>query len=153
MDSFGEAHYRPHPALVKALDVLFIIHADHELNCSTAAMRHLASTRLDVCTSIAGAGMALFGGLHGGASEAVVSQLEAIGTVENIDSFLEDVKAKRRLLMGFGHRVYRNYDPRAKILKKYADRVFDGSSFNSVFVAAAHGLTSTFGTQWLAAMA
>uniref|UniRef100_A0A7S1TGL8 Citrate synthase n=1 Tax=Compsopogon caeruleus TaxID=31354 RepID=A0A7S1TGL8_9RHOD len=123
MDAMGEPDYRPHPELVKALDVLFIIHADHELNCSTSAVRHLASTRLDLYTAMAGGASALFGGLHGGASEAVVRQLEYIEHVDRIDQFLDDVKAKKRLLMGFGHRIYRNYDPRAKILKKYADRI------------------------------
>eukprot|EP00744_Colponema_vietnamica_P000437 GILI01000789.1.p1 GENE.GILI01000789.1~~GILI01000789.1.p1 ORF type:complete len:500 (-),score=163.57 GILI01000789.1:280-1779(-) len=124
MDRLAETDYRPHPALVRALDVLFILHAEHELNCSTSAVRHLASSEVDVYTSIAGAAAALYGPRHGGANEAVLRMLEAIGTKENIPKFIEDVKNKKRKLMGFGHRVYKNYDPRAKIVRKVADDVF-----------------------------
>lgn len=125
MDRLSEYDYRPNPVLAKALDILFIIHAEHELNCSTSAMRHLASTMVDPYTAVAGACGALYGPLHGGANEAVLRMLESIGSVDNIDSFLEQVKAKKRRLMGFGHRVYKNYDPRAKILKKVAYEVFE----------------------------
>jgi citrate synthase len=124
MDRLNEADYRPHPKLVKALDVLFILHAEHELNCSTAAMRHLASSEVDVYTCIAGASAALYGRKHGGANEAVLRMLEEIGSVANISAFLEKVKAGKGRLMGFGHRVYKNYDPRAKIVKRIADDVF-----------------------------
>lgn len=124
LDRLSEPDYRPSPAIAKALDVLFIVHADHELNCSTAAMRHLTSTRVDPYTAVAGAAGALYGPLHGGASEAVVRMLEEIGSVDKIDEFLSGVKSKSRRLMGFGHRIYKNYDPRAKILKEYAEKVF-----------------------------
>jgi citrate synthase len=106
------------------LDVLFILHADHELNCSTAAMRHLASSGVDVYTCIAGSAAALYGPLHGGANEAVLRMLESIGSVDNIPSFIEKVKNKKVKLMGFGHRVYKNYDPRARIIQKLAEEVF-----------------------------
>lgn len=124
LDKLGPAKYKPHPVLVKAMDILFILHAEHELNCSTAAVRHLASSGVDVYTVIAGASAALYGPSHGGANEAVLRMLEEIGTKENVPKFIEDVKAKKRLLMGFGHRVYKNYDPRAKIIQKVANEVF-----------------------------
>lgn len=124
MDRLNESDYSPHPKLVKALEVLFILHADHELNCSTAAMRHLASAESDVYTCIAGAAAALYGRKHGGANESVLRMLEEIGTIENIPNFISLVKAGKRKLMGFGHRVYKNYDPRARIVKKVADDVF-----------------------------
>lgn len=118
LDRLSENKYKPHPKLVKALDVLFILHAEHELNCSTAAVRHLASSGVDVYTTVAGAAAALYGPKHGGANEAVIRMLESIGDKKNIPQFLEDVKNRKKLLMGFGHRVYKNYDPRAKIIKK-----------------------------------
>jgi citrate synthase len=120
----NDSDYRPHPALVRALDILFILHAEHELNCSTAAIRHMASSQSDVYTSVAGAVTALYGPRHGGANEAVLRMLEEIGDVKNIPAFIEDVKNKKRVLMGFGHRVYKNYDPRATIVKKISDEVF-----------------------------
>lgn len=116
--------YRSHPKLVRALDVLFILHAEHELNCSTAFMRHLASSGVDVYSCIAGAAAALYGPKHGGANEAVLRMLEKIGDKKNIPKFVEDVKNKKELLFGFGHRVYKNYDPRAKIVKQIAEDVF-----------------------------
>eukprot|EP00741_Cyanophora_paradoxa_P003464 tig00000711_g3365.t1 len=116
--------YEPHPVLARALDVLFMLHADHELNCSTAAMRHLASSGVDVYTATAGAVGALYGPLHGGANEAVLRMLAEIGSVEAVPRFVEDVKAKRRLLYGFGHRVYKNYDPRARLVRRTAEEVF-----------------------------
>ena len=125
MDKLNEPNYRPHPKLVKALDILFILHAEHELNCSTAAMRHLASSEVDVYTCVAGAAAALYGRRHGGANEAVLRMLEDIGTIENIPSFIEKVKSGKGRLMGFGHRVYKNYDPRARIVKRVADEIFE----------------------------
>ena len=124
MDKLNDRDYRPHPVLVKALDVLFVLHADHELNCSTAEMRHLASSEVDVYTCISGAAAALYGRRHGGANEAVLRMLENIGSVSNIPEFIEKVKTKQATLMGFGHRVYKNYDPRAKLVRKVADQVF-----------------------------
>jgi len=124
LDKLSHKDYKPHPTLVKALEVLFILHADHELNCSTAAMRHLASSGVDVYTCIAGAASALYGPLHGGANEAVLRMLEKIKTIDNIPKFIEGVKNKKEKLMGFGHRVYKNYDPRARIVKAVADEVF-----------------------------
>ncbi|KAL2915224.1 hypothetical protein HK105_205331 [Polyrhizophydium stewartii] len=118
LDRLSETNYTPHPQLARALDVIFILHADHELNCSTAAMRQMASTGIDPFVCLAGAASALYGPSHGGANEAALKMLQEIGSVENIPAFIADVKAKKRRLMGFGHRVYKSYDPRAKILKK-----------------------------------
>eukprot|EP00762_Andalucia_godoyi_P006335 ANDGO_05912.mRNA.1 Citrate synthase len=125
LDRLSEVEYRPDPRITRAMEILFILHAEHELNCSTAAMRHLASSAVDPYTAVAGAAGALYGPLHGGANEAVLEQLKEIGKPENVNQFLDDVKNKKRKLMGFGHRVYKNYDPRAKILKKVAMDVFD----------------------------
>ncbi|KAI9216229.1 citrate synthase-like protein [Blastocladiella britannica] len=124
MDHLSQPGYRPNPVLAKALDVLFILHADHELNASTAAMRHLGSTLVDPYSAVAGAAAALYGPLHGGANEAVVRMLESIGKPENVSVFLEQVKRKEKKLMGFGHRIYRSYDPRAYIIRKVAYDVF-----------------------------
>lgn len=124
MDKLSDSNYKPHPSLAKALDVLFTLHADHEQNCSTTAMRHLTSSGVDVYTSIAGANAALYGPSHGGANEAVLRMLMKIGDKSNIPSFIADVKAKKVKLMGFGHRVYKNYDPRARIVKQIAEEVF-----------------------------
>jgi citrate synthase len=124
LDKYGPLKYKPHPVIVKALDILFILHAEHELNCSTAAVRHLASSGVDVYTVISGAASALYGPFHGGANEAVLRMLEEIGTKDNIPQFIADVKSKKRKLMGFGHRVYKNYDPRARIIKDVAEEVF-----------------------------
>lgn len=124
LDKLGQTSYKAHPVLVKALDILFILHADHELNCSTAAMRHLSSSGVDVYTCMAGAIGALYGPRHGGANEAVLRMLEEIGSVDQIPAFVEGVKRKERKLMGFGHRVYKNYDPRATIVRKIAEDVF-----------------------------
>lgn len=121
MDTLGDKDYKPHPTLVRALDILFILHAEHELNCSTSAIRHLSSAGTDVYTCVAGAAAALYGPKHGGANEAVLRMLEEIGSVEAIPKFIENVKAKKALLFGFGHRVYKSYDPRAKIVRKVAD--------------------------------
>jgi citrate synthase len=112
------------PVVVGALEKLFILHAEHELNCSTAAIRHMTSALADVYTSLGGAITALYGPRHGGANEAVLKMLEEIGTLENIPSFIAAIKDKKRVLMGFGHRVYKNYDPRAKLVKKITEEVF-----------------------------
>lgn len=125
LDKLNHKDYKPHPKLAKALDVLFILHADHELNCSTASMRHLASSGVDVYSCVSGAVAALYGPKHGGANEAVLRMLESIGTLENIPAFIEGVKNKTAKLMGFGHRVYKNYDPRARLVKKVAHDVFE----------------------------
>jgi citrate synthase len=125
MDRLQETNYKPHPKLARALDVLFILHADHEMNCSTAAMRHIASSNADPYTAVAAAAGALYGPLHGGANEAVLRMLEEIGTVDKVPQFIEDVKNRKKKLMGFGHRIYKNYDPRAKIIKKIAYEVFE----------------------------
>merc|ERR1711959_342681 len=120
----GSTGYRPNPRLAKALDIMFVLHAEHELNCSTSAMRHLASSNVDVYTAASAATGALYGPLHGGANEAVLRMLERIGSVENIPKFLQSVKDKKEKLFGFGHRVYKNFDPRAKIIRKIVDQVF-----------------------------
>ncbi len=116
-----------HPTLAKALDVLFILHADHEQNCSTSAMRSIGSSQTDPFSSTSGAIAALYGPLHGGANESVLKMLEEIGTINNVPSFVKQVKEGKgeKKLMGFGHRVYKNYDPRAKIIKRLAEHVFD----------------------------
>ena len=110
--------------IIHALETLFILHAEYELNCSTAAVRHMASARADVYTSLSGSVTALYGPRHGGANEAVLRMLEEIGTVDNVPSFIEQVKRKQRSLMGFGHRVYKIFDPRAAIVKRVAEEVF-----------------------------
>jgi citrate synthase len=112
------------PALERALDVLFILHADHEQNCSTNVMRGIASSKSDPYGALAGAAAALYGPLHGGANEAVVRMLEEIEDKRNVPAYVERVKAGEFRLMGFGHRVYKNYDPRARIIKQVADEVF-----------------------------
>jgi citrate synthase len=130
LDKMTEVRYEPDPVLEKALDVLFILHADHEQNCGTAAMRVIGSSHTDPYTAMAGAASALFGPLHGGANEAVLRMLLEIGDVKNVPEFMKGVKNRERLLMGFGHRVYKNYDPRAKIIKNIADQVFEVTGRN-----------------------
>jgi citrate synthase len=120
----GTRDFKLNPVLERALDILFILHADHEQNCSTTTMRVIGSSRADPFSAQAGAMAALYGPLHGGANEAVLRMLERIGSVKNIPAFIEKVKAKQELLMGFGHRVYKAYDPRASIIKRTADEVF-----------------------------
>jgi citrate synthase len=124
MFKFTELRYEPNPVLERALDVLFILHADHEQNCSTNAMRAIGSSKVDPYSAMAGAAAALYGPLHGGANEEVLKMLAQIGDVKNIPAFLDKVKKGEGKLMGFGHRVYKNYDPRAKIIKKVAEDVF-----------------------------
>jgi citrate synthase len=113
------------PALARALDVLFILHADHEQNCGTTAMRVVGSSHADPYSATAGAAAALYGPRHGGANEAVLKMLGEIGSMENVPAFITAVKERRVMLEGFGHRVYKNYDPRARIIKETADQVFD----------------------------
>src|SRR5687767_132865 len=125
-----ELKYKADPALERALDVLFILHADHEQNCSTSAMRGIGSSQVDPYSAMAGAAAALYGPLHGGANEAVLRMLNEIGTVQNIPAFIKRVKAGEGRLMGFGHRVYKSYDPRAKIIKRTADEVFEVTGRN-----------------------
>ncbi len=120
-----ELKYHPHPVLEKALDVLFILHADHEQNCSTNAMRGVGSSHVDPYSSVAAAAAALSGPLHGGANEAVLKMLMEIGSKDKVPAFIRKVKGGEGRLMGFGHRVYKNYDPRAKIIKKTAEAVFE----------------------------
>jgi citrate synthase len=116
--------YKPNPVLVQALDILFMLHAEHELNCSTSAMRHLASSNVDVYTAASAATGALYGPRHGGANEAVLRMLVKIGSVDKIPEFIKNVKEGKEKLMGFGHRVYKNFDPRAKIVRTICDKVF-----------------------------
>jgi citrate synthase len=125
-----ELKYEPDPRLAKALDVLWILHADHEQNCSTNAVRAVGSSKVDPYSAVAAGVAALYGPLHGGANEAVLKMLDRIGTKENIPGFLEGVKDGKERLMGFGHRVYKNYDPRARIIKKHVDEVFEVTGVN-----------------------
>ncbi len=120
-----ELKYKPDPVLEKALTVLYILHADHEQNCSTNAMRSIGSAHTDPFSSLAGAAAALYGPLHGGANEMVLRMLKEIGSVANVPEYIKRVKAGEFRLMGFGHRVYKNYDPRARIIKKVAYEVFE----------------------------
>ena len=119
-----ELKYQPNAVLEQALDVLFILHADHEQNCSTSAMRGIGSSQADPYSALAGAAAALYGPLHGGANEAVLRMLKEIGSIRNVPDFITRVKKGEGRLMGFGHRVYKSYDPRARIIKETADRVF-----------------------------
>ncbi len=126
----SEQRYAPDERLAKALDTLFILHADHEQNCSTNAVRSVGSSHVDPYSSVAAGIGALYGPLHGGANEAVLRMLRRIGKAENIPDFIKGVKAGEERLMGFGHRVYKNYDPRAKIIKKACDDVFEVTGTN-----------------------
>jgi citrate synthase len=125
MWKIAEPRYDANPALANALDVLFILHADHEQNCGTTAMRTVGSAHADPYSACAAAAAALYGPRHGGANEAVIKMLTGIGSIDNVGAFIADVKAGKGRLQGFGHRVYKNYDPRAKIIKKTADEVFE----------------------------
>jgi len=120
-----ELKYRPNPTLERALDILFILHADHEQNCSSSAMRGVGSSHVDPYSCTAAATAALYGPLHGGANEQVLRMLLEIGSIKNVPAYIKSVKAGEKLLMGFGHRVYKNYDPRARIVKHIAYEVFD----------------------------
>jgi citrate synthase len=131
MFKMTERNYQPNPAVERALDVLFILHADHEQNCSTSAMRGVGSSRVDPYSALAAACAALYGPLHGGANEAVVRMLQEIGHKDNIASFVKKAKEDKGVrLMGFGHRVYKNYDPRAKVIKRLAEEVFEAVGKN-----------------------
>jgi citrate synthase len=130
MYKMTELKYEPDPRLERALDILFILHADHEQNASTSAVRGVGSTQVDPYSAIAAGVAALYGPLHGGANEAVLRMLRRIGSTENIPDFIKGVKDGDERLMGFGHRVYKNYDPRATIIKKAADDVFEVTGKN-----------------------
>jgi citrate synthase len=127
-----ELKYRPHAVLERALEVLFILHADHEQNCSTSAMRGVGSSHVDPYAAVAAATAALYGPLHGGANEAVLRMLESIGSTRNVPDFIARVKRGETRLMGFGHRVYKSYDPRARIIKQIADSVFEVMGRNAL---------------------
>jgi citrate synthase len=126
----AEPRYEADPVLARALDLLFILHADHEQNCGTLALRTVASAHADPYSACAAACAALYGPRHGGANEAVIRMLTEIGSVENVPDFVRDVKERKGRLEGFGHRVYKNYDPRARIIKEAADKVFDVTGKN-----------------------
>ena len=131
-----ELKYQPDPRLERALDILFILHADHEQNCSTSAVRSVGSSQVDPYSAVAAGVAALYGPLHGGANEAVLRMLRRIETKENIPDFIAGVKQGDERLMGFGHRVYKNYDPRAKIIKKACDDVFEVTGVNPLLEIA-----------------
>jgi citrate synthase len=133
-----ELKYQPNPVLTRALDVLFILHADHEQNCSTTAMRTIGSSHVDPYSAMAGAAAALYGPLHGGANEAVLRMLNEIGSVSKVPEFIKKVKSGEagNRLMGFGHRVYKSYDPRAKVIKRIADIVFTVTGKNPLLEIA-----------------
>ena len=131
-----EQKYKANPILERALEVLFILHADHEQNCSTSTMRAIGSSHADPYSALAGAAAALYGPLHGGANEAVLRMLHEIGSINNVPAFIKRVKAGEGRLMGFGHRVYKSYDPRAKIIKRMADDVFEVTGKNPLLEMA-----------------
>ena len=136
MYKMTELKYEPDPRLERALDILFILHADHEQNCSTNAVRSVGSSQVDPYSAVAAGVAALYGPLHGGANEAVLRMLRRIETKDNIPGFIEGVKDGNERLMGFGHRVYKNYDPRAKIIKQAADDVFEVTGVNPLLEIA-----------------
>jgi citrate synthase len=133
-----ELKYQPNPVLTRALDVLFILHADHEQNCSTTTMRTIGSSHVDPYSAMAGAAAALYGPLHGGANEAVLRMLNEIGSLSKVPEFIKKVKSGEagNRLMGFGHRVYKSYDPRAKVIKRIADIVFTVTGKNPLLEIA-----------------
>jgi len=131
-----EVKYEPDSRLAKALDVLFILHADHEQNCSTSAVRGVGSSDVDPYSAVAAGVAALYGPLHGGANEAVLRMLRRIESVDNIPAFLEKVKAREEKLMGFGHRVYKNYDPRARIIQQHLEEIFEATEYNPLIEIA-----------------
>ncbi|MDQ7991933.1 MAG: citrate synthase [Propionicimonas sp.] len=144
----AERRYQADPRLVRAVEVLFILHADHEQNCSTSAVRSVASSGNDLYTCVSAGVGALHGPLHGGANEAVLRMLREIGTVDRVPEFIEGVKAGRARMMGFGHRVYKNYDPRARVIKKAVDDVFEITGVNPLLQVAQelekYGLTDDY---------
>jgi len=138
MKKMAEPRYKPNRVLERALDVLFILHADHEQNCSTNAMRGVGSAQTDPYSAVAAATAALYGPLHGGANEAVLRMLREIGDIKHVPAFVKEVKegAGEKRLMGFGHRVYKNYDPRATVIKKLAEEVFEVTGKNPLLAIA-----------------
>jgi citrate synthase len=136
MFKMTELKYKPEPALERALDVLFILHADHEQNCSTNAVRAVGSSEVDPYSAVAAGAAALYGPLHGGANEAVLRMLREVGSTSRVPEFIKKVKAGEGKLMGFGHRVYKNYDPRARIIKRIADEVFAVTRTNPLLAIA-----------------
>jgi citrate synthase len=126
----AEAHYKPHPVLARALDILFILHADHEQNCSANVMRSVGSSQADPFVATAAAAAALSGPLHGGANEEVLRMIDEIGSKDRVPAYIASIKAGKGKLMGFGHRVYKNYDPRARIIKQTAEQVFEVTGKN-----------------------
>jgi len=136
LDYMHQSKYEVNPTLAKALDVLFILHADHEQNASTSVMRSIGSAHADPYSAMAGAAAALFGPRHGGANEAVINMLQEIGRAENVPAYIERVKKGEFRLMGFGHRVYKNYDPRARIIKQVAYDVFNVTGMNPLIEVA-----------------
>ena len=132
----AELKYKPNPVLEKALDVLFILHVDHEQNCSANAMRSVGSSQVDPYSAVAAATAALYGPLHGGANEAVLRMLNEIGSKDRIPEFIKRAKAGEGRLMGFGHRVYKNHDPRARIIKRLAEQVFEVTGTNPLLEMA-----------------
>ncbi|HEC08880.1 MAG TPA: citrate synthase [Acidimicrobiales bacterium] len=136
MWNVADPNYEPNPVLAKALDLLFILHADHEQNCSTTTMRTVGSAGADPFISVAAAASALYGPLHGGANEKVIRMLHEIGDVKNVAAYVDKVKKGELKLQGFGHRVYKNYDPRARIIKKTADDVFAVTGTNPLLEIA-----------------
>ncbi len=131
LNRMTEPRYEPRPSFVKALEVLFILHADHEQNASTTAVRAVGSTQVDPFSAIAAGVAALFGPLHGGANEQVLRMIQEIGHVKNVPALIDEVKDGKKRLMGFGHRVYKSYDPRARIVKQLADEVFKETGVDS----------------------
>jgi citrate synthase len=136
MFKMTEAHYVPNPVLERALNALFILHADHEQNAGTNAMRVIGSTQADPYSALTGAAAALYGPLHGAANEAVLRMLEQIETVDHVPAFIDKVKRGDGRLMGFGHRVYKNYDPRCRIIKRIANEVFEVTGYNPLLDVA-----------------
>ena len=136
MYKMTELKYKPNPALERAMDILFILHADHEQNCSANSMRGIGSSHADPFAATAGAASALYGPLHGGANEQVLRMLAQIGSKDKVGDFIKRVKAGEGKLMGFGHRIYKNYDPRAKIIKEAAEKVFEVTGRNPLLEIA-----------------
>jgi citrate synthase len=134
--TIGGPRYEPDPRIERALDVLFILHADHEQNCSTSAVRSVGSSQVDPYSAVAAGVSALYGPLHGGANEAVLRMLRRIESTDNIPAFIDGVKAGKERLMGFGHRVYKNFDPRATIIKRACDDVFEVTGVNPLLAIA-----------------
>ena len=122
--------HEPNPVLQRALEILLILHADHEQNCSTSAVRGVGSSQVDLFSAVSAGIAALYGPLHGGANEAVLKMLDEIGDTSRVPEFVEGVKAGKGRLMGFGHRVYKSYDPRATLIKQVADSVFEQTGLN-----------------------